>query len=59
MLSSIWEKENSQDRMYFENSQEGIEESMQKLKAYYSDEIVDVVQSLLFLEDIEKINEEL
>lgn len=40
MLSSIWEKEGISDRAYFDNTEEGVEEAMIKLKAYYSEDLV-------------------
>lgn len=43
MLSSIWEKENAKERLYFENSIEGVEESMAKLEFYYNKDLVTVV----------------
>lgn len=47
MLSSIWEIENSKDRAYFENSDIGIEESIEKLKAYYSEELCEIINDIL------------
>ncbi|KRX00809.1 Protein kinase-like domain [Pseudocohnilembus persalinus] len=62
MLSSIWEKEGISDRAYFDNTEEGVEEAMIKLKAYYSEDLVEIVEMLLDLQpksDIQSRIEEL
>ncbi|KRX06297.1 Protein kinase-like domain [Pseudocohnilembus persalinus] len=61
MLDSVWVKEerNPSDKVYFENTEEGNQLALKKLYAYYSKDLVNVIEQMIEQKDPEEYQQEL